>query len=93
MDKNKCSDIVTGDETSIYFFEPQRKVCNKIWATSSSTRPCVAKRSKIVWKVMYAVFFTIYGPAIQVAVPMGYSVTALFYRDKVLKNLKSYDQN
>ena len=37
-----------------------------------------------VQKVMFAAF-TICGPAIEVVVPKGKSVTALFYRDKVLK--------
>ena len=34
--------------------------------------------------VIYAVFCTINGPAIQVAVLKGKSDTALFYRDKAL---------
>ena len=39
---------------------------------------------------MYAVFFTIYGPAIQVAVSNDKGLTAVFYWDKVLKILKLY---
>ena len=41
-------------------------------------------------KVMNEVFFTIYEPAIQVAVLNDKAVTAVFYRDKVLKILKLY---
>ena len=37
-------------------------------------------------KAMYAVFFTIYQPAFQVAMTKGKGITALFYRDKVSKN-------
>ena len=36
-------------------------------------------------KAMYAVDYTIYGPAIQVPMPKGKGDTALFYRDKALK--------
>ena len=39
--------------------------------------------------VIYAVFFTVYGSAIQVTVPKGTGVTALFYRDKMLTKHKS----
>ena len=39
---------------------------------------------------MNVVFFTIYEPAIQVAMPNDKGVTAVFYRNKVLKILKSY---
>ena len=43
-----------------------------------------------VHKGMYSVFSTIYGSVLQVAVPKG---KVVFYRNKVLKNLKSYFQN
>ena len=36
-------------------------------------------------KAMYAVYYTLYGPAIQVPVPKGKGDTALFYRDEALK--------
>ena len=38
------STFVTGDETWVHFFEPQRKVNNKIWATKNARRPSIAKR-------------------------------------------------
>ena len=44
-----------------------------------------------VKKVMYAVFFSMQGTAIQIAVPKGKGVTGKFYRDKVLKPLKRYN--
>ena len=41
-------------------------------------------------KVMYVVFFTNQGPAIQIAVPKGKSVNARFCKGKVLHKLKKY---
>ena len=41
-------------------------------------------------KIMYAVYYTIYGQAIKVAVLKGKGDTALFYMDKALKKLKPY---
>ena len=82
FDKKKVANIVTaGDETWIHFYEPQRKVRNKIWATKATKRPCIARRTMSVKKVMYAVFFSTQGPAIQIAVPKGKGDTGKFYRD------------
>ena len=90
FDKKKIANIVIGDETWIHFYEPQRKVKNKIWATKATRRPCIARRTTSVKKVMYAVFFSMQGPEIKIAVPEGKGVTGKFYRDKVLKKLKRY---
>ena len=75
------------------FFELQRKVNNKIWATKNAKRPCVAKRLQSTKKVMYAIFFTPNGPAMQVAVPKGCSVSGLFYKRRILKKVKEYFVN
>ena len=90
FDKKKFANIVTGDETWIHFYEPQGKVRNKIWATKATNRPCIARRTMSVKKVMYAIFFSMQGPVIQSAVPKGKGVTGKFYRDTVLNKLKSY---
>ena len=44
-DKKQFANVVTGDETCVYYFEHVRKVNKKIWATKHSKRPIVAKRS------------------------------------------------
>ena len=44
-DKKQFANVVTGDDTCVYYFEHVRKVSNKIWATKHSKRPIVAKRS------------------------------------------------
>ena len=50
-DKKQFANIATSDETWIPYFEPVRKVCNKIWATKHSKRPIIAKRSLSAKKV------------------------------------------
>ena len=42
-DKKQFANVVTGDETWVHYFEPVRKVSNKIWATKHSKRPIIAK--------------------------------------------------
>jgi len=39
------ANVVTGDETWVHYFEPVRKVSNKIKATKHGKRPIIAKRS------------------------------------------------
>ena len=85
FDKNKFANVVTGDETCVHFYEPQRKVRNKIWALTNTKRPCIAKRTMRFQKVMYAIIFSTQRPA--------KGVTGKFYRDKVLKNLNGTTVN
>ena len=67
-DKKQFANFVTGDETCVHYFEPIRKVSNKIWATKHSKRPIFAKRSLSAKKVLYAIFFSGEGVAIKVPV-------------------------
>ena len=45
-DKKQFANVVTGDETWVHYFEPVRKVSNKIWATKHSKRP---KMPNVLW--------------------------------------------
>ena len=69
------------------FFEPQRKLDNKIWTTRNARRPFIAKRPISVKKVILTVFFDINGPIIQISVPRGQTVTVTFYKRKILGKL------
>ena len=91
-DKEQFANVVTGDETWVHYFEPVRKVSNKIWATQHSKRPIIAKRSLSTKKVLYAIFFSGEGVAIKVPVKKGKSITGKYYEDVVLKKLKKYYQ-
>ena len=70
-DKKQFANVVTGDENWVYYFEPVRKVNNKIWATKHSRRPIIVKRSLSAKKVWYAIFFSGEGVAIKVQVEKG----------------------
>ena len=88
FDKKQFANVVTGDETWVHYFEPVRKISNKIWATKHSKRPIIAKRSLSTKKVLYAIFFPGEGVAIKVPVSKGKSITGKYYKDVVLKKLK-----
>ena len=53
-------------------------------------RPSIAKQIRTVKKVVYAIFFTYKGPAIQILVPKGRTVTGKFYKNVVLRKLKNF---
>ena len=91
-DKKQFANVVTGDETWVHYFEPVRKVSNKIWATKHSKSPIIAKRSLSTKKVLYAIFFSGEGVAIKVPVKKGKSITGKYYKDVVLKKLKKFYQ-
>ena len=91
-DKKQFANVVTADETWVHYFEPVRKVSNKIWATKHSKRPIIAKCSLSTKKVLYAIFFSGEGVAIKVPVKKGKSITGKYYKEVVLKKLKKYYQ-
>ena len=91
-DKMQFANVVTGAETWVHYFEPVRKVSNKILATKHSKRPIIAKRSLSTKKVLYTIFFSGEGVAIKVPVKTGKSITWKYYKDVVLKKLKKYYQ-
>jgi len=82
LQQKRFADFITGDETWVHFFEPKRKSANRVWATKHARRPVIAKRTITVKKVLYCIFFTNNGPAIQIPVPKGKSVTAYFYKNE-----------
>ena len=90
--KKLFANVVTGDETWVHYFEPVRKVSNKIWVTKHSKRPIIAKHSLSTKKVLYAIFFSGEGVAIKVPVLKGKNITGKYYKDVVLKKLKKYNQ-
>ena len=80
-------EIVTGDETWIYHFQPNSKAKNKVSVSSEGDRPVIARRCKISNGMLYAIFFDSKGPVLQIPVPKGSSVTGKFYRESVFTQL------
>lgn len=55
--KKTLDNLVTGDETWVYFFEPKRKCSYQVWATRNAKRSSIVKRIRTVRKVLYLIFF------------------------------------
>ena len=45
-------EVATGDETWLYFFEPENKLNNKMWVGENNECPVVARRSRNVRRVI-----------------------------------------
>ena len=84
------SNLLTGDETWMHMFEPQRRADNKQWKRKDQKSPCIAKRTISSKKMLYAIFFNSSGPVIQVPCPSGHRVTGWFYKNSVLKKVKEF---
>ena len=85
-------EIVTGDETWIYHFQPDSKAKNKVWVSSEGNRPVIAHHCKTSNRMLYAIFFYSKGLVLQIPVPKGSSVTGKFYRESGLTQLVDFYQ-
>ena len=56
-DPRRLEEIVTGDETWIYNFQPDSKPKNKVWISSQGDRPVIARRCKTSNRILYVIFF------------------------------------
>ena len=81
------SNLLTGDETWVHMFEPQRRADNKQWKRKDKKNVNVLPSSK---KMLYAIFFNSSGPVVQVSCPSGHTVTGRFYKNSVLKKVKEF---
>ena len=86
-DPRRLEEIVTGDETCIYHFQPDSNAKNKVWVSSEGNRPVIARHCKTSNHMLYAIFFDSKGSVPQIPVPKGSSVTGKFYRESVLTQL------
>ena len=91
-DPRRLEEIVTGDETWIYHFQPDSKAKKKVWVSSEGDRPIIVRCCKTSNHMLYAIFFDSKGPVLQIPVPKGSSVTEKFYRESVLTQLVDFCQ-
>ena len=85
-DPRRLEEIVIGDETWIYHFQPDSKAKNKVWDSSEGEGPVIACRCKTSNRMLYAIFFdskgpVLHSPVLHIPVPKGSSVTGKFYRE------------
>ena len=91
-DKKQFANVVRGDENWTHYFEPVRKVSNKIWATKHSRRPVIANRSLSARKVWYAILFSVNGVAMKVPVEKGKKHRQKVLQRHITRKAKKYYQ-
>lgn len=75
----RVSEIVTGDETWIYTYDPETKQQSTVWVFGNEPPPTKVVRDKSVSKQMVAVFFRRQGPVAVVPVRERRTVNADWY--------------
>ena len=85
---NPCflSNVITGDETWVYAYDPETKTQSSQWKSPGSPRPKKARQVRSNIKSMLICFFDQKGIVHKEFVPPGQTVNAAFYV-KVLKGL------
>ena len=79
------SDIVTGDETLIYQFDPETKCQSSVWVFPDEQPPTKVKRQRSVGKKMVVTFFSTSGHLATVMLDDQWTVTAKWYTEVCLQ--------
>jgi len=87
LDENFMGQIITGDETWVYGYDPETKRRSSQWKSADSPRPKKARKVRSKVKVMLIVFFGMEGIVHYEYVPQGQTVNQQFYL-QVLKRLR-----
>lgn len=77
--------LVTGDETWIYYLEPNGRVITESEHQRMQKRPIITKRLGTVNNVLYVIFFDNTCCVMQIPVPKDKTVTYYFYKNIVFK--------
>jgi len=73
--------VITGDETLTFEYDPETKRQNAEWHTSASPKPKKARMSKSKVKTMMTVFFDARGVVHKAFLPQEQTVNAAYYMD------------
>lgn len=87
-------DIVTGDETWLYFYDPPTKRQSMVWLPKDAPRPAKVKQSRSVGKRMFALFLFLRksGFVAKVMLQQGGTINSVWYKrclSKMFKELQA----
>ena len=80
VNEDFLSNVITGDESWIFQYDPETKRQSRQWKSPSSPRPRKARMCKSKIKVMLIVFFDCKGLVHYEFVPIGQTVNQDFYK-------------
>jgi len=79
--------IITGDESYIYYYDPESKQSSRQWTRSDSLPPTKLKREKSVGKVLYSFFWDYKGIIVKEPAPEGVTITKAYYANLLMNEL------
>ncbi|KAI6658757.1 Transposase [Oopsacas minuta] len=84
-DSRRWSEVITGDETWIYYYDIQSKQQSSKWIFEDEQPDSIPKQPRAVDKRMFAVFFSTRGIIEYVMLPEKHTVTATWYTEIVFR--------
>lgn len=78
------ADVITGDETWIYFYGIPNKRKNMMWLAEDEPRPIVASKGFQSRKRLFTIFFNHEGPVLVDILPEKMTLTGTYYRQNIL---------
>ena len=84
-DADILGQVITGDETWVFQYDPETKRQSMLWKTATSPRPKKARMSKSKIKVMLIAFFDQRGLVHHQFVPAGETVNQHFYQQVIIR--------
>jgi hypothetical protein len=78
-DPNFISNIISGDETWVYGYDPETKQKSSQWKTPNSQRPIKARQVRSNIKFILIVYFDIHGIVHNEFIPPGQTVNGMFF--------------
>ncbi|KAI6658414.1 Transposase [Oopsacas minuta] len=83
-DSRRWSEVITGDETWIYYYDIQSKQQSSKWIFEDEQPDTIPKQTRAVGKRTFAVFFSTRGIIEYVMLPEKHTVTATWYTENCL---------
>lgn len=83
--KWRICDIITADESWVYFRAIGHKQSNMAWVGEGESPPAIQKRNRYEPKSMFTVFFKSTGVVLIDCLESGKTISAKYYRDNCLK--------
>lgn len=80
-------DIITGDESWFYHFDPETKEQSKMWVSKESPRPTKVRRNRSSGKRMVAIFFMKSGLIESIPLESGATANADWYANTCLSQV------
>ena len=86
-------DIITGDESCFYYYNPETKRQSQVWLARNDRSPSKVRRQRSVGKHMFAISFTKSGFNAIIPLANGKTVTVKWYTEECLSNVLKQVEN